>query len=411
MAANLFDVFVVGSADPSAAGETRLAAALSAKHGVPLPTVAKAIAAKNLRAGQGLEQAQAQALVRQLQSIGAVTVIRPAAGRSQAPTNTAQVARAKVSGVEPVASTTPGPLAMRPPTASPGGSWAAGPPPASDSMFGSGQAPPPGGPGFGMLPGGAGATADPFAPLAPSRSPPAAPAEGRDPFQPQRIATPVIGTQARTPPPLHQSVPSNSGLSLDVTPAPRLELERGNRGGSEEELSAVRPRPAMSASSLREMDAGGRSGVAMDDDPKNLNLIRCVQHGLYYDKTKASGCRKCLSGARDYVNKMEQKTASFRIADFHGKSAKRGFLGLAIALVFGFLPAAYYCFGPGATDARRLRVEQELLSRQPGTEETLRVFDDLDVQVQTSHERASRNAAIVWVAVAGVTMLGWYKIT
>src|SRR5512139_446706 len=77
MSGNLFDVFVVGSTDPSAAGETRLAAALSAKHGVPLATVAKAIAAKNLRAGQSLDQAQAQALVRHLQSIGAVTVIRP----------------------------------------------------------------------------------------------------------------------------------------------------------------------------------------------------------------------------------------------------------------------------------------------------------------------------------------------
>ena len=91
MAGNLFDVFVVGATDPSPAGETRLAAALSAKHGVPLATVAKAISAKNLRAGQSLEQAQAQALVRHLQSIGAVTVIRPVAaarppGQSPSPT-------------------------------------------------------------------------------------------------------------------------------------------------------------------------------------------------------------------------------------------------------------------------------------------------------------------------------------
>ena len=85
MAGNLFDVFVVGATDPSAAGETRLAAALSAKHGIPLATVAKAISAKNLRAGQGLEQAQAQALVRHLQSIGAVTVIRPAGARAHGP--------------------------------------------------------------------------------------------------------------------------------------------------------------------------------------------------------------------------------------------------------------------------------------------------------------------------------------
>lgn len=167
----------------------------------------------------------------------------------------------------------------------------------------------------------------------------------------------------------------------------------------------------MSASSLREMDAGGASGVAMDDDPKNLNLIRCVQHGLYYDKSKASGCRKCLSGVRDYVSKLEQKPVGFHLGDFRGKPARRGFAGLVLALAIGFLPAVYYCFGPGATEARRMRVEQELLSRQPGTEDNLRVFDDLDAQVQTSHERTSRNAGIVWFAVAGVTMLGWYRIT
>jgi len=86
-------------------------------------------------------------------------------------------------------------------------------------------------------------------------------------------------------------------------------------------------------------------------------------------------------------------------------------VGLTFGLVLGFLPAAYYCFGPGATDMHRLRLEQEVLSRQTGTEDNLRVFDDLDGQVTRSHERASRNTAIVWVAVAGVAMLGWYKIT
>ena len=167
----------------------------------------------------------------------------------------------------------------------------------------------------------------------------------------------------------------------------------------------------MSASSLREMDAGGKSGVAMDEDPKNLNLVRCVQHGLYYDKTKASGCRKCMAGARDFANKIEQRGVSLRIGDFRGKPAKRAFWGLSFALVLGFLPAAYYCFGPGATEAHHLRLEQEVLSRQTGSEDNLRVFDDLDLQVKTSHERSSRNTAVVWLAVTGVAMLGWYKVT
>jgi hypothetical protein len=411
MAANLFDVFVVGSSDPSTAGETRLAAALSTKHGVPLPTVAKAIAAKNLRAGQGLEQSQAQALVKQLQAMGAVTVIRPAAGRAttvQSARSTGTMPVAKMSGVQPVASPTPAPVQVRSPMPSSTG-WAAAPLPAPTpapiSLSGASS--------FGMPAVGTG-SADPFAPLAAS-SAPAAPTDGRDPFQPRKVVTPVISTaKVRTPaPPQYQAMPSGSGLALDVAQAPaKLELARGSRRPpDEEEEVAPRARTAMSASSLREMDAGGASGVAMDEDPKNLNLVRCVQHGLYYDKTKASGCRKCLAGARDFVSKMEQQGVRFRIADFRGKPAKRAFLGLAFALLLGFLPAAYYCFGPGGTEAHHLRLEQEVLSRQTGTEDTLRVFDDLDVQVKVAHERSSRNTAVVWLAVTGVAMLGWYKVT
>jgi hypothetical protein len=49
--------------------------------------------------------------------------------------------------------------------------------------------------------------------------------------------------------------------------------------------------------------------------------------------------------------------------------------------------------------------------RQPGTAEIIHRFDELDRQVGESHDKATRNTAIVWVAVAGVAMLGWYKIT
>jgi hypothetical protein len=405
MAANLFDVFVVGSTDPSAAGETRLSAALSTKHGLPLPTVAKAIAAKNLRAGQGLEQAQAQALVRQLQGMGAVTVIRPATARG----STGQSPRATQSMINLWAGPPASPVPPSVPPSS-GGGRSDGAVRATGSL--PAAAAPPGGSGFGMVSLG-GAAADPFTPLTPAGAPPGL-AGGRDPFAPAHVPSPVIPTaRARTPPPPHASIPSSSGLVLDANPEPKLELARGGRGAppDDEDVAVARPRPAMSASSLREMDAGGASGLAMDQDPKNVNLVRCVQHGLYYDKTKASGCRKCLAGARDYVSKIERKDDKLRIADFRGKPAKRAFLGLTLALVLGFLPAAYYCFGPGATEAGRLRLEQEMLSRQAGTEGTIRAFDDLDAQVKASHERSSRNTAIVWFAVTGVAMLGWYRIT
>ena len=176
-------------------------------------------------------------------------------------------------------------------------------------------------------------------------------------------------------------------------------------------MSPARSRTGLSAASLREMGMAGNSGVAMDEDPRNLNLVRCVQHGLYYDKTKASGCRKCLSGAREVAIKMTTEAAPFRVGDLRQKPGKRAFLGLVLSLVLGFLPTVYYCFGPGKDEIGKVRVEQEVLSRQPGTEEILKRFDQLDAQVVPLHEKASRNMAIVWVAVTSVCMLGWYKIT
>jgi hypothetical protein len=180
-------------------------------------------------------------------------------------------------------------------------------------------------------------------------------------------------------------------------------------------LSPARSRSAVSAvsaASLREMGMSGNSGVAMDEDPRNLNLVRCVQHGLYYDKAKASGCRKCMSPAREVAQKMVADAVVVHVGEgLRRQPAKRAFLGLALSLVLGFLPAVYYCFGPGAAEVRKLRTEQELLSRQPGTEEIMRRFDQLDGQVIGMHETATRNTGIVWIAVATVSMLGWYKIT
>jgi hypothetical protein len=422
MPGNLFDVFVVGSSDPSAAGETRLAAALSAKHGVPLATVAKAISAKNLRAGQNLEQAQAQALVRHLQAIGAVTVIRPAGARGHTHSpSPSQVSNMPMSQPSP---TVPSPVARaKVATPSPGSGWPGasvalgGDPAATSSNLQLGGS---AGGGFNLPSISPASSGDPFAPVTPAPLRVAVKTGEHDPFQPKRTATPVLGVsgrarQAATPAPpgrqTHQSHPSGSGLALDVSPGPKLELARGDRGGSEEDLSAAGSRSAASAGSLRDLGMGGASGVAMDEDPKNLNLVRCVQHGLYYDKSKASGCRKCLSSAREAANKMEEKAASFHVGDFRRKPAKRAFLGLVFALVLGFLPAVYYCFGPGTTDVHKLRVEQELLSRQPGTEEIMHRFDELDVQVGEAHSQSTRNTAIVWMAVTSVAMLGWYKVT
>jgi hypothetical protein len=435
MAGNLFDVFVVGSADPTPAGENQLAAALSAKHGLPLATIAKAIATKNLRAGQSLDQAQAQNLVRQLQGMGAVTVIRPASG---APRATSQPSGAQAPARPPGPPRHPGtPPAARQPTTPPpakGDRWAAlapppaGPPaapPAAPSPFGpplggaenmgAGPSARPGNPfSSGPAPGGhadpfgqrppSGAHPDPFAPRPAGAARP-------DPFAPPPLPGGPLTTRPPTPPPRSApGTPPDEFVAPDLVGGPRLELARADRHAVPEETPAPVRAPT-GPGNLRDIGAGGASGVVMDEDPRNLDLVRCAQHGLYYDKTKASGCRKCLASAREVVSNFESRNTTLRLGNFGDQPAKRAFAGLGLAFLLGLLPAAYYAFGPGTSKARQLRIEQEVLSRQPGTEEILRRFDELDDLVNQSRDLALRNTAVVWAAVSAAAMAGWYKIT
>jgi hypothetical protein len=169
----------------------------------------------------------------------------------------------------------------------------------------------------------------------------------------------------------------------------------------------------VAAANLRDIGATKASGVTVEDEDQNLNLVRCAQHGLYYDKTKASGCRKCMSAAREMAAGFESRNATtqIKVANLRDHPAQRAFIGLAVAFILGLLPAAYYAFGPGTAEARELRVRQELLSRQPGTEDVIRQFEDLDEQVSRSRDRSLRNIALVWAATTAAAMAGWYKVT
>jgi hypothetical protein len=56
-------------------------------------------------------------------------------------------------------------------------------------------------------------------------------------------------------------------------------------------------------------------------------------------------------------------------------------------------------------------VRQEVLARQPGTDEIVHQFDELDEQVTLTRERSLRNIALVWAATSMAAMAGWYKVT
>jgi hypothetical protein len=367
MTAERFDVFVVGSSDPSPAAQSRLATAVATRHGAPLASVAQAIAEKRLRAASGLDRGAAEALARKLQGMGALTAIRAAVAKPAEP---------------PQPRPAPGAAPMLRPLGGP-------------------REPPSG---------------TPYAEPQPrSAAAPAAPPEP-DPFAPppsMPMAALSLAAMETSP----ASPPANPGLFMPTggedatlelaldTPAPR------------ERMTPVAARSLPGASGLdtnRVVATSSASGLALGDEDPAARSVRCPRHGLLYDKRHADGCRRCLDDVREAARAEKGRLPSRQeaaLAALRESPARRAFVGLGFALFLGFLPAAYHAFRPGADEVRRLRAEQDELSHKTGTEDNLRRFDDIDLLVEHSRSRAARNTFIVWLTVSGVALAAWYRIT
>jgi hypothetical protein len=335
MGAPLFDVFVVGPADGSGGSLPSLNLVLATRLGISQEEVTSGLAARRLLAAQRIDQAGAQALVKELKGMGVAAVIRPAAA---------------------VISPPPRPVAPPPPQAF-------SPPPSS--------------------------TRDLFAP------PPSAGA---------------IDLLTGLPPPHPTNLPDTSGA--------RMVAALGKEPSLELATTEIRRAPAAAAGSSglnspRVAASSSASGLAIDSEvASEAYRVRCAHHGLFYDTRKASGCGKCLAPGRKLSAQLADKQRQFKLAEFdEDDAAKRAFIGLAIALVVGFIPAAYHALRVGARDLRAVRAEQELLSRKPATEEISRRFEELNDVVKASKSRAVRTTAVLWVVVTAGAMVGWYKLT
>jgi hypothetical protein len=386
MAGPFFDVFVVGATDPSPAGVAALTTALAGPLGMPGALITKGLSERKLCAGKGLVQADAQALVRELKALGANTLIRPTSP-NDAPTRLA--APPARPGAPPPRPAPPGPATQ-----------VSGPPTVNDPF-----APPPSGPQELSLGSG------PKSPI-PGDSTFAGPMSSPD------LALSLnTGTGLPQPPPPVGHDPFAGGPEVED---PRLELDvappRPKAPVAEPAPPPARPSsslPGASALNLNRMAASSSaSGLSVDKAvAAEAYRVRCDKHGLLYDTRKASGCAKCMEKGRKLSAALEERNAPIRIADFTDSPAKRAFIGLAFALVVGFIPAAYHAFRMGAKDIHRLREEQELLSRKPATEEIVKRFHDLDVLVENQTSRSTRTTAILWMVVTGGTLVGWYRIT
>jgi hypothetical protein len=244
-------------------------------------------------------------------------------------------------------------------------------------------------------------------PVEPTQADSLDPAPGPDAFAPpgfsqsHRVAAP-----ADTPPRAARS------HAPPVDEDPILELDTGSRGSNDEFRRPPATVGGAAALNITMIGAtSSASGLAVaghaNGDPHG---VRCSRHGLFYDTRKASGCTKCLEPGRKLGAAMALKATSFKLIEIESP-VKRAFFGLAIALAMGFIPAAYHALGVGSRELRRLRAEQEIVSRRPATQEIVQRFEELDLTVETTKSRYTRNTGIIRVMVTGGAILGWYRLT
>ncbi len=138
-------------------------------------------------------------------------------------------------------------------------------------------------------------------------------------------------------------------------------------------------------------------------------IVRCPIHGLNYDRAKASGCIRCLQPARDVARAMEERQAGW--GSMRTNPVKRAMAGLAVAVLVGLVPAAYYAHGINGAEVRALRARQAELSGEVGSKAVSDEFDALDATVDLVRGRGLRRTMALWLAVSAVAGLAWARLS
>jgi len=412
---SVFDVYVEGGKDASLTGQMKLAAAIAGRYRIPAPQVAEAMSKGRFRVGKGLDQATAEKLAQQLDGLGAMALIhplgaplppsaprtavpRPAGGASGTISGPSSGGTIRISGAAPPAFTPP--VAARPGPVPPLSSDGAISLSSLATMPASGPLELPA-PSLSPAPG-------------PPKPAPAAGLVGRDPFAPPpsqplmeaMSPRPNDPAPARDPFSVPEDDPALAGSGLEIG-----ELRRSSGDLPAAAAPSISLSGAAGIANVGPSASRSASGLAVEGDGKNLHSVRCPKHGLYYDTTKTSGCRKCLEPARTVARRMERRGRPFRLDDIADQPVKRAFIGLGIALVLGFVPAAYYAWSVNAKEVLSLRETQGELSKRAATDEVLRQFDAIDVKVDEARSSGMQRTFLIWVLVTGAVAAGWYKIT
>lgn len=165
-----------------------------------------------------------------------------------------------------------------------------------------------------------------------------------------------------------------------------------------------------------------RTGVRGPD------IVRCQIHGLNYNRRQASGCLRCLAPARARAKTLEdagvgapgtvaadeESSAPVRTGWLRGRfatPARRALWGVLVALLLGFLPAAYHARVSTGRRTAALRAEQGRVAAEPVTVATLARFDAVDAEVHAVHLRGAGETLLIWIVVSGAAAFAWSRVT
>jgi hypothetical protein len=168
----------------------------------------------------------------------------------------------------------------------------------------------------------------------------------------------------------------------------------------------------------------GRTGV------RGADIVRCPIHGLNYNRRQASGCVRCLAPARARAKTLEGAGVTGAVdadADADAETsapvrtgwlrkrfaspARRALWGVLVALVLGFLPAAYHARATTGRKTAELRAEQGRVATESVTVASLARFDALDAEVHAIHLRGAGETLLIWIAVSGAVAFAWSRVT
>lgn len=139
---------------------------------------------------------------------------------------------------------------------------------------------------------------------------------------------------------------------------------------------------------------------------------RCPIHGLTYNRRQASGCLRCLETAREQARKITDAggVPASRDSDGAKSPVRAAFLGLAMALVVGFVPSAYYAKVIAVRPIEKMRAEQAELSTQPATPATLARFDAIESEIGRATSRSALRTLLLWLAISGAVGLACFPL-